>query len=117
MYLDINYILDDGMKDNILYVFVGLKVDEKFVVVVYVVVNKKVLESNNNVNIYVEVNKSGYIIVEGVMCGDVKLKKGILLVWYKIILMLWIKVGVCLILWSMCYCVDIIGFIFIKIFM
>lgn len=35
-------ILDDGMRDNILYVLVGLKVDEKFEVVVYVVVNKKV---------------------------------------------------------------------------
>lgn len=70
-------ILDDGMKENILYVLVGLKVDEKFEVVVYVVVNKKVLESNNNVNVYVEVNKDGYKIVEGVLYSDVKLKRGI----------------------------------------
>lgn len=70
-------ILDDGMKDNILYVLVGLKEDEKYEVVEYVVVNKKVLESNNNVNMYVEVNKGGYLIVEGVLYSDVKLKRGI----------------------------------------
>lgn len=70
-------ILDDGMKDNILYVLVDLKEDEKYEVVVYVVVNKKVLESNNNVNMYVEVNKGGYLIVEGVLYSDVKLKRGI----------------------------------------
>lgn len=70
-------ILDDGMKDNILYVLVGLKEDEKYEVVEYVVVNKKVLESNNNVNMYVEVNKGGYLIVEGVLYSDVKLNRGI----------------------------------------
>lgn len=70
-------VLDDGMRDNILYVLVGLKEDEKYEVVEYVVVNKKVLESNNNVNMYVEVNKGGYLIVEGVLYSDVKLKRGI----------------------------------------
>lgn len=71
------FVLDDGMKDNILYVLVGLKVDEKFEVVVYVLVNKNVLESNNNVNVYVEVNKSGYNNVEGFLYSDVKFKRGI----------------------------------------
>lgn len=70
-------VLDDGMRDNILYVLVGLKVDEKVEGVVYVLVNKNVLESNNNVNVYVEVNKSGYKNVEGVFYSDVKLKRGI----------------------------------------
>lgn len=72
------YIVDDGIKDNILYVFVGLKVDENLKVVVYVLDNKRGLESNNNVNVYVEVNKSGCIIVEeGVLYSDVKFKRGI----------------------------------------
>lgn len=72
------YIVDDGIKDNILYVFVGLKVDENLKVVVYVLDNKRGLESNNNVNVYVEVNKSGRIIVEeGVLYSDVKFKRGI----------------------------------------
>lgn len=68
---------DDGMKDNILYVSAGPKVDEKPVAAVYAAVNKKAPESNNNANIYAEVNKSGHIIAEGAMCGDVKPKKGL----------------------------------------
>lgn len=68
---------DDGMKDNILYVSAGPKVDENPEAAVYAAVNKKAPESNNNANVYAEVNKSGNIIAEGAMCGDVKPKKGL----------------------------------------
>lgn len=67
------------MKDNILYVSAGPKVDENPEAAVYAAVNKKAPESNNNANVYAEVNKSGNIIAEGAMCGDVKPKKGIVL--------------------------------------
>lgn len=49
--------LDDGLKDNILYVSADQK-DDKPEVSVYAAVNKKESESNNSSNIYAEVNKS-----------------------------------------------------------
>lgn len=49
--------LDDGLKDNILYVSADQK-DDKPEGAVYAAVNKKESESNNNSNIYAEVNKS-----------------------------------------------------------
>lgn len=68
---------DDGMKDNILYVSAGPKVDEKPEAAVYAAVNKKVSESNNNANVYAEVNKGGNIIAEGALYSDVKPKRGL----------------------------------------
>lgn len=76
------------MKDNILYVSAGPKIDEKPEASVYAAVNKKAPESNNNANVYAEVNKSGHIIAEGAMYSDVKPKKGIQLDRFKIILTL-----------------------------
>lgn len=70
-------ILDGGMKDNILYVSAGPKVDEKPEAAVYAAVNKKAPESNNNANVYAEVKKSGHIIAEGAQYSDVKPQKGI----------------------------------------
>lgn len=37
------FVIVDGFKENSFYVFVGLRDDEKFEVVVYVVVVKKIL--------------------------------------------------------------------------
>lgn len=71
------YILDDGMRDNILYVSAGPKVDEKPEAAVYAAVNKKAPESNYNANAYAEVNKSGHIIKEEALYSDVKPKRGI----------------------------------------
>lgn len=76
------------MKENSLYVSAGPKVDEKPEAAVYAAVNKKVPESNNNANVYAEVNKSGHIIAEGAIYSDVKPKKGILLVLYKMVFIL-----------------------------
>lgn len=67
-------ILDDGMRDNILYVSAGPKGDEKPEAAVYAAVNKKVPESNNNANLYAEVKKSGHVIAEGTLYSDVKPK-------------------------------------------
>lgn len=68
---------DDGMKDNILYVSAGPKVDEKPEAAVYAAVNKKAPESNNNANMYAEVNKGGHLIAEGALYSDVKPKRGL----------------------------------------
>lgn len=69
--------VDDGMKDNILYESAGPKDDEKPEAAVYAAVNKKLPESNNNANVYAEVNKSGRIIgEEGALYSDVKPKRG-----------------------------------------
>lgn len=65
------------MRDNILYVSAGPKVDEKPEAAVYAAVNKKAQASNNNANTYAEVNKSGHIITEGALYSDVKQKRGI----------------------------------------
>lgn len=70
-------ILDDGMKDNILYVSAGPKVDEKLEAAVYAEVNKKTPKSNSNANVYAEVNKSGHTIADGALYSDVKPKRGI----------------------------------------
>lgn len=67
---------DDGMRDNILYVSAGPKVDEKPEAAVYAAVNKKVPESNNNANVYAEVKEKGNIIPEGALYSDVKPKRG-----------------------------------------
>lgn len=69
-------ILDDGMRDNILYVSAGPKMDERPEVAVYAAVNKTTAESNNHANVYAEVNKSRQIIGKGALCGDVKPKRG-----------------------------------------
>lgn len=69
-------ILDDGMRENILYISAGPKVDEKPEAAVYAAVNKKAPESNNNANMYAEVNKGGHLIAEGAMYSDVKPKRG-----------------------------------------
>lgn len=71
------FVLDDGMKDNILYVSAGPKVDEKPEAAVYASVNKNAPESNNNANVYAEVNKSGHNNAEGSLYSDVKPKRGI----------------------------------------
>lgn len=68
---------DDGMKENILYVSAGPKVDEKPEAAVYAAVNKKAPESNNNANVYAEVNKDGHKIAEGALYSDVKPKRGL----------------------------------------
>lgn len=68
---------DDGMKDNILYVSAGPKEDEKPEAAVYAAVNKKAPESNNNANMYAEVNKGGHLIAEGALYSDVKPKRGL----------------------------------------
>lgn len=70
-------IIDDGMRDNILYISAGPKVDEKPEAAVYAAVNKKTPESNNNANIFAEVKKGGNIIAEGALYSDVKPKRGI----------------------------------------
>lgn len=71
-------ILGDGMKENILYVSAGPKVDEKpEEAAVYAAVNKKAPESNNNANVYAEVNKGGHRIAEGAQYSDVRQKRGI----------------------------------------
>lgn len=71
-------VLDDGMRENILYVSAGPKVDEKPEAAVYAAVNKKAPESNNNAsNVYTEVNKDGHKIGEGALYSDVKPKRGI----------------------------------------
>lgn len=70
-------ILDDGMRENILYVSAGPKVDEKPEAAVYAAVNKKAPEGNNNANVYAEVNKSGQKNAEGTLYSDVKPKRGI----------------------------------------
>lgn len=44
---------------------------------VYAAVNKRSQESNNNANVYAEVNKSEPKIREGAFYSDVKPKKGI----------------------------------------
>lgn len=67
---------DDGMRDNILYVSAGPKVDEKAEGAVYASVNKNAPESNNNANVYAEVNKSGHKNAEGALYSDVKPKRG-----------------------------------------
>lgn len=64
------------MRDNILYVSADPTVDEKPDAAVYAAVNKRSPESDNNANVYAEVNKSGHI-VEGVLYNDVKPKRGI----------------------------------------
>lgn len=77
----IMHIVDDGIKDNILYVSAGPKVDENPKAAVYASDNKRGPESNNNANVYAEVNKSGRIIAEeGALYSDVKPKRGIQLV-------------------------------------
>lgn len=76
MYL-IMCILDDGMRDNILYISAGPKVDEKPEAAVYAAVNKNVPESDNNANVYAEVKKSGNVVA---LHNDVKPKRGISLV-------------------------------------
>lgn len=68
---------DDGMKDNILYVSADPKEDEKHEAAVYAAVNKKAPESNNNANMYAEVNKGGHLIAEGALYSDVKPKRGL----------------------------------------
>lgn len=68
---------DDGMKDNILYVSAGPNEDEKAEAAVYAAVNKKAPESNNNANMYAEVNKGGHLIAEGALYSDVKPKRGL----------------------------------------
>lgn len=70
-------VLDDGMRDNILYVSAGPKVDEKSEAAVYASVNKKAPESNNNANVNAEVNKSGHNNAEEALYSDVKPKRGI----------------------------------------
>lgn len=71
-------ILDDGLKDNILYVSADPKVDEKPETSVYAAVNKRVPESKSNANVYAEVNKGRQITAqEGALYSDVKVKKGI----------------------------------------
>lgn len=67
---------DDGMRDNILYVSAGPKVDEKPDAAEYAAVKKKAPEGNNNANIYAEVNKKGHINADGVLYSDVKPKRG-----------------------------------------
>lgn len=67
---------DDGMRDNILYVSAGPKVDEKAEGAVYASVNKNAPESKNNANVYAEVNKSGHKNAEGALYSDVKPKRG-----------------------------------------
>lgn len=69
-------ILDDGLKDNILYISAGPKV-EKSETAVYAEVNKKGPESNNNANVYAEVKKGEHRVLEdGTTYCDVKSKKG-----------------------------------------
>lgn len=69
--------LDDGIRDNILYVSAGPKMDEKPEAAVYAAVNKKAPGSDNNANVYADVKKSGHKIDEGALYSDVKPKKGI----------------------------------------
>lgn len=69
--------LDDGLKENVLYVSADTKVDEKPEDAVYAAVNKNVPGSNNNANVYAEVKKSGQIVGEkNALYTDVKPKKG-----------------------------------------
>lgn len=70
--------LDDGLKDNILYVSADPKGNEIHEAAVYAAVNKKTPMSNNNSNMYAEVKKNGIKgVKEGDIYSDVKPKKGI----------------------------------------
>lgn len=78
--------LDDGLKDNILYVSADPRENEKHEAAVYAAVNKKDPMSNNNSNVYAEVNKNGIKgVKEGAIYSDVKPKKGNFL-WFFMIL-------------------------------
>lgn len=70
--------LDDGLKENILYVSADTRDIDKPESAVYAAVNKKSQESNTNANVYAEVNKSEPKIREGALYSDVKPKKGII---------------------------------------
>lgn len=65
------------MRDNILYVSADPKQDEKPEAAVYAAVNKKAPESNNNADVYAEVDKEGHRIAEGALYSDVRPKRGI----------------------------------------
>lgn len=72
-----NFDLDDGLKDNILYVSADPRENEKHEAAVYAAVNKKDPMSNNSSNVYAEVKKNGKNVVkEGAIYSDVKPKKG-----------------------------------------
>lgn len=74
--------LDDGLKDNILYVSADPRENEKHEAAVYAAVNKKGPTSNNISNVYAEVKKNGIKgVKEGAICSDVKPKKGSVL-WF-----------------------------------
>lgn len=78
--------LDDGLKDNILYVSADPRENEMHEAAVYAAVNKKDSMSNNNSNVYAEVKKNGIKgVKEGAIYSDVKPKKGTVL-WFFIIL-------------------------------
>lgn len=69
--------LDDGLKDNILYVSADPRENEKHEAAVYAAVNKKDPMSDNNSNVYAEVKTNGKKDVkEGAIYSDVKPKKG-----------------------------------------
>lgn len=77
--------LDDGLKDNILYVSADPRENEKHEAAVYAAVNKKDPMGNNNSNVYAEVKKIGIKDVkEGAIYSDVKPKKGTVLWFLKI---------------------------------
>lgn len=80
-----NFDLDDGLKDNILYVSADPRENEKHETAVYAAVNKKDSMSNNNSNVYAEVKKDGIKgVKEGAIYSDVKPKKGSVLRFLKI---------------------------------
>lgn len=69
--------LDDGLKDNILYVSADPRENEKHEAAVYAAVNKKDQMGDNNSNVYAEVEKNRKKDVkEGAIYSDVKPKKG-----------------------------------------
>lgn len=69
--------LDDGLKDNILYISADPRENEKHEAAVYAAVNKKDPMSNNSSSVYAEVKKNGINDVkEGAIYSDVKPKKG-----------------------------------------
>lgn len=79
------YHLDDGLKDNILYVSADPRENEKHEAAVYAAVNKKDPTSNNNSNVYAEVKKNEIKgVKEGAIYSDVKPKKGNVL-WFLLI--------------------------------
>ena len=74
--MQMEYFLDDGLKENILYVSAGPRNNNESEGTVYAAVTKKPLE--DNANVYADVKKDGKKAkTEAAIYSDIKPKKGV----------------------------------------